>query len=388
MGDSVQSSWLRRIACGLPWGLAGMVVLIAMVEMFVARRKMAFLDMDDWAYRRTRQVATREARRYDLLCFGDSLVKLGVVPRAIEERTGWRTYNLAISGSQAPASYFLLRRVLASGAKPRAVVVDFHPPLLGVGPRHNRSRWASLLSWGEAAELCWSARDADLFGVVVLGQWFPSFRCRSSIRDSVMAALAGRDPGRQWLNFLSLRQWSKNAGAQLMPTSASMRTVTDAEVENLRNMFYADFSCHPANAAGVERFLALAAAHDVPVYWLLPPLLPAVHARLAKSGFDARHEAFIRTWQERFPNLVVIDGRGTVSAAGGFWDANHLSAEGAYGFSLSLAVALRQTQTRTSTGLPAARWVRLPASRNTPIPEGVEDIDRSRLALEAMKPRR
>jgi hypothetical protein len=363
-----------------------MAVLVVLVEGFVARRKMDFLDMDDWAYRRAGQVAARDAGRYQVLCFGDSLIKLGVVPRAIEQRTGWRAYNLAVSGSQTPASYFLLRRALSSGTRPKAVVVGFTPPLLSVGPRHQLWRWASLVSVMEAAELAWSAGDSALFGAVVMGKVLPSLRARASVRDSLMAALENREPGRRWLNFLSFRQWNRNAGAQLMQASDAIPTLTESEIETVRRMYYSRFACHPANSAAIERFLTQAAAHHVPVYWVLTPLLPAVHSRLVQTGFDSQHEAFVRSWQARFPSLIVVDGRGTIPASGGFWDAVHLSGAGAYAFSLTLADALR----RTCYGerVPESRWIDLPVSRVRPLPVDVEDIVASRAGLEAKpKPR-
>ena len=110
----------------------------------------------------------REA--YDVLVFGDSLNSVGVVPRAVAERSGRAAYNLSIPGSQATASYFLLKRALGSGAA--VGVVDFFPPC---SPRAGGSswRWSSLLTLPEAAELAWWARDADLFGTIAAGCWSP-----------------------------------------------------------------------------------------------------------------------------------------------------------------------------------------------------------------------
>ena len=87
-----------------------------MTEAAVALCSLDLLDMDDWAYRKSEKAATRDAKRYDVLVFGDSMVKQGVVPRAVEERSGLRVLHLAVSGSQAPASLALLARALAAGA--------------------------------------------------------------------------------------------------------------------------------------------------------------------------------------------------------------------------------------------------------------------------------
>ena len=372
-----------RTGRGAPWGLIGMIGLVVLAEASVARRGLDLLDMDDWAYRKNVRLAARGAGRYDVLCFGDSLIKLGVVPRAVEERSGLRVCNLAVSGSQAPASYVMLRRVLDSGAKPSAVVVDFQPPLLRLGPRHNLTRWANIMTPFEAAELARWARDPDLFATVALGRLLPSYHRRTGVRANVMGALSGAGDPRRFQNFLAFRNWSRNGGAQLMLPSPAMKTMTEKEALEIRRAFYPAWECHPANVAGLERFLALAAEHDVPVYWVLPPLLPALQTQLARSGIDARHEAFIRSWQDRYPNLVVIDGRNKVSDPDAFFDANHLSGGGAYAFSLALGDALRQAR-RGDRGVPANRWVALPEFRVGPIPKGFEDINQSQVALEAM----
>jgi hypothetical protein len=129
-----------------------MIVLVMLAERFVVRHAFDFLSPDDHAYSRSAKFAAKNSRNYDILCFGESLTKLGVVPRVIRERTGRQAYNLALSGSPPMASYFLLRRVLESGAKPRAVIVDFSPILLRTGPRQALQRWASMVSTAEAWE--------------------------------------------------------------------------------------------------------------------------------------------------------------------------------------------------------------------------------------------
>jgi hypothetical protein len=367
---------------GVPWGLIGMIGLVVLAERFVSRRAMDFLDVDDWAYRRGGQTASRDAGRYDVLIFGDSLAKLGVIPRVVGERTGWRARNLAISGSQAPATYVLLKRALASGARPAAVVVDFFPPLLRVGPRHNLGRWAMLLTPLEAAQLAWWAGDADLFGPAALGRLLPSLRSRAGVRATLLAALAGSTDSRLYYNVLFFRNWGRNDGAQLMAPQTRVGELSATRLDDLQRAFFPVWDCHPANARAIEAFLALAASADVPVYWVLPPLWPAIHERLARTGFDAGHEAFVRSWQARFPNLVVLDARGELTDPLAFMDVNHVSAEGAYALSVGIGDALKRG--RVPANLPPTRWVALSAERSRPVPEWVEDIEESRVALEAL----
>ena len=289
--------------------------------------------------------------------------------------------NLAISGSQAPASYFLLKRALATGARPAAVVVDFFPPLLRVGPRHNLARWAMLLTPLEAARLAWWAGDADLFGPAVLGRLLPSLRsARACVRPSWPRWRARPTRASTTTSSSSETGAGTTALSSCAPDPGGRTLGGPARRPSAR--FFPAWDCHPANARAIEAFLALAASADVPVYWVLPPLWPAIHERLARTGFDAGHEAFVRSWQSRFPNLVVLDGRGELTDPLAFMDVNHVSAAGAYALSVGIGDALKRgAPPRTCL---RRRWVFLSAERSRPVPEWVEDIEESRLALEAL----
>jgi hypothetical protein len=363
-----------------------MLCLLAATERFVASRGWLFLDYDDWAYKRNDHWAERKARGYDVLCFGDSLVKYGFVPSAVAERSGRTVYNLAIPGSQAPASYFLLRRAIDSGARPEAVVVDFHLPLLRLGPRHNLGRWASLLRVSEAAELAVWARDPGLFGAVAVGRLIPSVCARPGLRDHIKATLKGRDVWRPWTNLAAFRNWNRNGGAQMMAPNPEFQKLTDAEFDRYCVDLFSDVGCHPANVEAARRFLALAAEHGVPVYWVLTPVASPCRAALARCGILAKHDALFATWQARFPNLVIVDGRAAVADLGAYFDQTHLAASGAYAFSLALGDVLRRTLTprrpADARGLPSTRWVAVPACETRRERPELEDFSQSHLAVD------
>ena len=367
-----------------PWGLVGMMALVMIVEASVNLRALSLYDTDEWAFRWTGRAVSHRAKGAEILCFGDSLVKLSVIPSVVRERTGKKVYNLALSGSQAPTSYFLLKQVLESGTKPEAVVVDFNPPLLRVGPRHILTRWGAVLDPVEAAELAWWARDTNLFAEVALGHVLPTFRGKTTIRANVMDALAGREPTNVVWNNLAIRNWNKNEGAQLMVGSAAVKNLTDADVAKLREGYYPEWSCHPANVQGIDHFLALASKNNIRVFWVLTPVIPALHEKISQSGIDALHEEFLHKWRAKYPDLVILDARRKVAELDAFWDPQHLSVVGASAFSKTLGDVLR----RSITGKLDQNWVSLPDVKIGPLPPGIENIDESRLAIEAAKVRR
>src|SRR5437016_3106661 len=113
-----------------PRGLLGALVLVAAVECALER---SWLDLDDpvsLSWRLSARAAEREAPGCALLCMGDSLVKLSMIPQVLEAQTGLRAYNLAVARGPAPAAYFLLKRALRAGASPQAIVVDFKPSVM------------------------------------------------------------------------------------------------------------------------------------------------------------------------------------------------------------------------------------------------------------------
>jgi hypothetical protein len=347
---------LAGLARRCPWGLVGMIALVALVEGSIGVRALGLYDVDEWAFRWTGRASSTEAKRAEILCFGDSLVKLSVIPSVVGDRTGKRAFNLAVSGSQATTSYFLLKRVLDAGSRPEAIVVDFNPPLLRVGPRHILTRWGATL-----------------------GRALTSLRNKTSIRANVMDALAGRPSINPSWNGMAIRNWEKNAGAQLMVGSGAVRGLTDDAVRKLREGYYPEWKCHPANAEGIDRFLSLASENNIRVFWLLAPLIPALHEEIGRSGIDAQHEEFARSWQAKYPDLVVLDARRKVTELDAFWDPQHLSIVGASAFSRSLGDVLR----RSIGGKLDGRWVSLPEVKIGPLPPGIENIEESRLAVEA-----
>src|SRR5690349_13984720 len=107
--------------------MLGMLALVAAAELLVARGAERLTTPVCWDWIQAGRAARREARGCRVLAFGDSLIKCGVAPAVIEGRLGGRAHNLAVGGGLPPADYFLLRRALAAGARPRAVLIGHIP---------------------------------------------------------------------------------------------------------------------------------------------------------------------------------------------------------------------------------------------------------------------
>ena len=360
----------------VPLGLLGMLALVVLVEGGLAGRGDAIGDWMSLTWRSAGRWARGTEARADLLCLGDSLIKEGVLPRVLGRGLGVSVYNLAIHGGSAPSSYFLLRRSLRNGARPRAVVVDFHPNLLATAPRSSAPYWSDLVDARDAIDLGWNARDPDLFVRTVVFGLLPSLKNRDTIRADLSSAWRGGTPeGRGTCRALA-RNFRENLGARVSPVTpppadpeAYFRTLSDR----------GRWKPNPVNVAYMRRFFALAERSGVLVFWLLPPTSPAWQGRREKLGADASYEALARALQAGYRNVVVVDGRFAGYGASAFHDLTHLHVVGATELSESLATSLSPYLAPAPP--VTATWAALPRFRGLPRGRLPEDLDQSRIAV-------
>jgi hypothetical protein len=205
--------------------------------------------------------------------------------------------------------------------------------------------------------------------------------------------LRGKAPGERRLarrvNGVSRRQAEQNKGSQLIcpPSEDIRKKVCDLDMWN--NAYFKHFSCHPSNSAAIDRFLALAQAKGIRVFWLLPPYLPAAQERIEASGIDAEHTAFVRRSIARYPGVTVVDARRAISEETGFFDPHHLAVLGALALSLALGDVIHNDLIPPER-LPArdrwepARWVTLSGVRPIAIPPTIETTESSMALLDAI----
>ncbi len=274
----------------------------------------------------------------------------------------------------APATYFLLRRLIEAGGRPSALIVDFKPSILAGSPRYSIRHWQAVLSPRECLELARDGGNAGMMIEIVLGRLLPSYRDRLEVREALVSALKGETAPTFATNRLALRNWGKNLGAHLN----SSREPFSGEVSPAihKKLLSDGWKCHKVNALYVDRLLALAESRAIPVFWLVPPLSPALQDRRERSGADRDYVALIRSMQAKHPGVTVVDGRHSGYENAVFADHNHLNGRGAVALSHELARIV------ASPSGPS-RWVELPRFRDWPLDVPAEDVDQSRIALEA-----
>lgn len=370
-----------RVRGAVPWGLIGLIGLVALTEWTLTRLADDFTTLENLNWRLSSRAARRrEATQSRILCFGTSMMQLGVVPSVIEAGTGRRTFNLAVCAGPPQADEALLRRTLDAGARPSAILVDFHPHSLQVpvGPRWTIAYWPDLATAQNSLELAWTTRDPDFFTTVMLSRLLPSLKDRHQARTSILGALDGESKSMRTAALVSRRQHRRNRGAYLVPKNPNYRGEVRADYEP--TLLPDAWSCAPINELYVRRFLDLAGSRGTPVFWLIPPFAPELQGRREQKGLDDLYTRFARAIQAQYPNLVVIDGRHSGYAASVFIDAVHLDRQGAAALSAGVAEVLDQHFKNERQG---PRWINLPLYQDPAIDPPLEDMIQSALALRA-----
>ena len=356
-----------------PWGLLGMVAMVAAIEWMFALDPLRFADTASLNWRLAVDDVAREAARTEIACVGDSLTKIGVVPEVIRAGTGRRTYNFAMARAPAQATYFVFRRLLDAGGKPKALVVDFKSSIQAGRPRMGLRHFQEIANLRE----CWEFARADgslkHLPEFLVGRLLPSVRYRLEIREAVLHALAGQVAPTIQTNRMALRNWSTNLGNHFNVSSPSFSGEIPAKV--LESIGVDKWRCHRINERSIDQLFALAESRSIPVYWIIPPLSPQLQARRESSAVDDHYTDFAKAMLARHPGVTVVDGRHSGYEMTSFSDSTHLNGRGSMAFSHELAAILKRPGGRP-------RWIDLPRYRDWPIDVPVEDIDQSRVAVE------
>ena len=362
-----------------PLGLLGMFALVASVEMSLARHPLRFTGTATLSWRLGFEAVPREAASCQVALLGDSLVKIGVVPDVIRAGSGREAYNFAMAQAPAPATFFLLRRLIEAGGRPSAVVLDFKPSVLAGGPRYSLRHWQATLTPRETLDLAREAKSPGLLVEILIGRLLPSYRDRVEIREALRSALLGQMAPTFETNRLAFRNWSINRGGHLNSTRTPFAGEVSPAVH--KSLLTDGWKAHRINLRYLDRTMALAESHAIPVFWLIPPLPPALQARREERGSDAAYLHLVRSMQAKHPGLVVVDGRHSGYDDAEFADHTHLNGRGAIALSRDLAAILADGGIRH-------RWLELPRFAERPGSFRVEDVDQSRVALDAEATRR
>jgi len=369
----------KALTSRLPWGVIGMLLFVAPAELFVARNAHRFMTWIEMDWKVVGQEARTKAAGADVLIFGDSMLKFGLAPTVLSEKVGRPVYSLALLDGKPASSYFLLRRALESGARPKVVLVDYQPECMCEPPDHlaENRHWKGLLSLRECWDFSRTYRDAHFFGRTALARLLPSYRCRSGVREETLLALQGLSGPNAADNARNARNRDLNRGGLLLAKKPSYNGSIPKKF--WPELFSDEWGSRPGHTVYVRRFMALAARHGVRVVWVIPPNTPELERVRDSYGMLDRYTRFVQGVQKLYPNLHVVDARRAGFDHHVFIDPVHLDRDGAVAFTLGVAEALRPfLRASESPTDPAARWVSLTRPGRPDAPVELEDLEQSR----------
>ena len=368
--------------CGpIPWGLIGMLGLILSVERAVIRHDHDLTGTVPLNWRYARYAAVSRAPDCGILCLGTSMVKFGVSSRMIAAATGKRTFNLAMSASSLPANYFVLRRAIAAGARPEAVLIDcLDDGIVPIQIHDNLRNFPELLTLCETLDIAWRSRNSDFPAMILLSRLLPSLKTRFEIRNTVVAAFRGESASKRFEGRLVLRNWEANAGTSVIPRNPEFEARHRGETVRIapRARSREGLAAVPLCGSYTARFLELAAAHQIRVFYLLPPVPPHTQESWIRTGIDEGKTRHVCELQAAYPDLIVLDARRSGYAVDAFIDDIHLNAHGATALSAEVASIMKQYLAGPTT---AHVWVDLPVYRERDADPWLEDIRQSGVAL-------
>jgi hypothetical protein len=370
-------SW--ALAMRAPVGLLGMLLLVGMIERQVGRNELHFTlaEAENWKF--SERQARRQTTPGSILCFGTSLVKDGLLPRIIESRTGRTSYNLAAMGGHMPTSYYLLKRSLESGARPSAILVDCQDGPVPIADaakpadaiRLNLRNWPGVLTLLEVGEFSWRARNASLLTDYVVSGLLPSAKMRHEIRTSIQACLRNEEASSLKLMVATYGNWTANRGTFVLPPKGT----DDEEATSIppSPLPRDQFLPNALSQTYTRRFLELAAAHQIRVFWLLPPVSSHAQRERDGAGLSAYFTSRAALIQREYPWVTVIDSRRAAYPARAFHDKVHLNRLGAVAYTSAIAEVVEQAMKRPGD----SRWISAPEYQAAPERIAVEDINES-----------
>ena len=122
----------------------------------------------------------------------------------------------------------------------------------------------------------------------LMGRLLPSLRSRLEVQSSLLAALDGKTDRLHSMNRILWRNWTVNAGANIVSANHVFRGEITPAIE--RELYPGVFHVDPSNFEAIERLLQLAGDRGIPVYWVLLPvsrIFSLRDQRALKLGFSS-----------------------------------------------------------------------------------------------------
>lgn len=353
-----------------PLGFAGALVLVTSVEWGVVRPRadLSGFIASSWGESARAVEPGGEALGAEVLCLGDSQIKGGLIPSVLEARLGRSAYNLGAIGGQPALAYFLLKRAVENGARPKALVLGFYPGLLASDLTINLRALPEALNARACLDLVRVGWSRKLTAPLLLRVALPTFRRRDELRDLVCATLMGEPDSPERLKARAYRRnWDQHSGAQVLapnPSFVDEVAAPPGEPGAPANAAGNRWKPKPVHQVYLRKLLDLARSREIAVFWLLPTNSPKLRALRAETGLDDAYFRYLQAMRRECGAMTVLDPARVLWCPANFSDACHVDRNGAVALSKAVARVLAERPDASADRDMQARHVQLESDRN------------------------
>jgi hypothetical protein len=315
---------------------AGLMALTLLIGAVVAiEAVLAFWGPESTLVNEYRQVLARAPVEPapDLLVMGDSVARGSILTSVLHEHLGKGVTirNDAMQGTGPETAYFALKRMIAAGRIPGAILYAPSPHTFASTRMHIVA--GGLCTWPEMADLLGSGHDRfDILGSTLL-----RFSYTLRYREQIAELLRGRREVLALFRPAVLNEDERVASAE---KQAADRKPTAATPAPLKPLFRIPFTVAPVNRYYLDRFLNLAARHKIPIYWVTTPCTQRGYDSREKFGFNADYYRFLDQLATR-PQVTVLQREFPVYADTDTSDQTHFDLPASRRFSAELGRRLQ-----------------------------------------------
>ena len=327
-------------------GLMALALLAGAV--LVIETALAFWGPQSTLIREYRQVLARAriGPAPDLLIMGDSVARGSILTRVLREQLGADVSirNDAMQGTGPETAYFALKRLVAAGRVPPAVLYAPSPHTFASTRMHIVA--GGLCTWPEVVDLLGSGHDR----MDILGSTLLRFSYTLRYREQIAELLKGRRDVLASFRppVLDEDEWMatcEKERAQRQPAAVNQQT--------LKPIFRTPFSVAPVNRHYLDRFLILAAQHGIHVYWATPPCTQRGYESREQIGFNTGYYSFLDQLATH-PQVTVLQREFPVYPDSDSFDQTHFGIPASRQFSAGLGQRLRAVWPAAPTVAPAS----------------------------------
>lgn len=281
-------------------------LLISAVFIVILETALAFLPENKLV--KTFRADSMPAHGPDWQIMGDSVAKGGILPAQVMAGLApdVLVHNGAIAGTGPEFAYFILKRQIALGKAPKAIIYAPSPHTF------SSQRIALLVGgyarWGEIASIAGLGVNTPEVAYGLLCKLSYTLR----YREQLGSLLRGRR--------LDAEEQETSASGETQPKHFTVATI--------HPMYKKPFEVAAINRALLEKFLELTEKNHIPVYWFTMPVMPAVAEGRAPHHFDSDYSAFLADLKQRH-NVHILQSEFLVWDEDYFRDMTHLNSTGA-----------------------------------------------------------